>query len=109
MGSEIKRWQQSVVRDGSTETSSSKRDGFTSRLSKAACQLFHLCLDQGDLGTIGPHRRELSRVYGYLQLWCDGYGALTGDLDVALSESKRLRRDTYRLLVSICHIMADSR
>ncbi|EAQ85530.1 hypothetical protein CHGG_09544 [Chaetomium globosum CBS 148.51] len=107
MGSEIKRWQQSVVRDGSTETSSSKRDGFTSRLSKAACQLFHLCLDQGDLGTIGPHRRELSRVYGYLQLWCDGYGALTGDLDVALSESKRLRRDTYRLLVSICHIMAD--
>ncbi|KAH6640130.1 hypothetical protein F5144DRAFT_484433 [Chaetomium tenue] len=107
MGNEIKRWQQSVVRDGDTEASSSKRDGFTSRLSKAACALFHLCLDQGHLRTIRPHRRKLSRVYGYLQLWCDGYGALSGDLDVALSESKRLRHSTYRLLVSICHILAE--
>lgn len=109
MGSEIKRWQRSVVRDADTEASTSKQNGFASRLSKAACELFHIFLDDGRLETLEPHRRELSRMYGHLQLWCDGYGVLSGDLDASLSESKRLRHDTYRLLVSICHILADSK
>jgi hypothetical protein len=109
MGSEIKRWQQSVVRDADSEASSSKQDGFVSRLSGAACELFHLFLEEGHLKTTRPHRRTLSRIYDYLQLWCDGYGVSSGDLDAALSESKRLRHDTCRLLVSICHTLANSK
>jgi hypothetical protein len=33
----------------------------------------------------------------------------SGDLDVILAESKRLRYSTLRLLVSICHTLADSK
>lgn len=107
MSSEIKRWQRSVARDADSETSSSKQDGFASRLSRAACKLFRLFLEQGRLETTGSDHRALSRVYSYLQLWCDGYGVSSGDLDAALSESKKLRHATYRLLVSICHTLAD--
>lgn len=109
MGSEIRRWQQSVVRDADSEASSSKQNGFASRLSRAACELFHLFLEPGHLKTTKPHHRALSRVYGHLQLWCDGYGVLSGDLDATLSESKGLRHDTYRLLVSVCHTLVNSK
>ena len=51
--------------------------------------------------------RTFEREYGYLQLWCDGYGVRDGDLDVILAESKRLRHSTYRLLASICDTLAD--
>ncbi|KAH6843469.1 hypothetical protein B0I37DRAFT_315039 [Chaetomium sp. MPI-CAGE-AT-0009] len=107
MDSEIKRWQRSLVRDGGSETLSPEEQGFASRLSGAACELFRLFLEQGRLERTGSDYRALSRVNSYLQLWCDGYGAPFGVLDASLSESKGLRHDTYRLLVSICHTLAD--
>ncbi|KAK3291112.1 uncharacterized protein B0H64DRAFT_377880 [Chaetomium fimeti] len=107
MDNEIEFWQQSVVPDDGCEALAHKHEGFASHLTKAACELFRLLLEQDRLETTRSDYRALSRVFGYLQLWCDGYGAPSGDLDVVLSESKRLRHDTYRLLVSICNTLAD--
>ncbi|KAK4038583.1 hypothetical protein C8A01DRAFT_37492 [Parachaetomium inaequale] len=107
MGGEIERWQHTVSRDVRSGASSSNHDGLASRLSRAACELFPLLLSLSRSQTSKETFRALEREYGYLKLWCDGYGATSGELDVALSESKRLRHATYRLLVSVCHNLAD--
>jgi hypothetical protein len=109
MGGEIERWQHTVSRNVRSGAPSSNHEGLASRLSRAASELFCLLLIQARLQLTKETFRSLEREYGYLKLWCDGYGATLGDLDVIISESKRLRHTTYRLLVSVCHNLADSK
>ncbi|KAK4119061.1 hypothetical protein N657DRAFT_650618 [Parathielavia appendiculata] len=103
----IETWQHSVPGEGNAEPSSSQTDGLASRLSRTASELFALALQHARRQTSKAVFRTLEREYGYLQLWCDGYGAVTGDLDDVLAESRRLRYSTYRLLVSLCQILTE--
>jgi hypothetical protein len=108
MGREIEKWQYSVYGTCS-EPSSSRSEGLATRLTAGISELFRLLLghDQTQIST--STLRTLEREYGYLQLWCDGYGVRDGDLDAILAESKRLRHSTYRLLASICDTLTDSK
>jgi hypothetical protein len=90
MSHEIVKWQHSVLREASAEPSSSKTDGLASRLSRTASELFVLVLKHAQPQTPKALCRALEREYGYLQLWCDGYGAVSGELDDVLAESTRL-------------------
>lgn len=108
VGGEIQQWQHSVLGRDASEFSASKHDGLAARLSTAVCELYRLLLSHAPLQVSRAVFRTLERQYGYLKLWCDGYGAPSGDLDAVLAESTRLRRATYRLLMSICHTLADS-
>ncbi|KAK4153805.1 hypothetical protein C8A00DRAFT_33418 [Chaetomidium leptoderma] len=107
MSGEIEQWQRSVLNNGTSGPSSSKTEGLASRLGTTASELFRLALNHGQLRAPKSAYSKLQREYGYLQLWCDGYGVVAGDLDLILAESKRLRHSTVRLLVNICHILAD--
>ena len=89
-------------------TFSPHRDGLAC-LSTTVSELFRLLLNHARLQTSNAMFRTLEREYSYLQLWCDGYGVPFGHLDAILAESKRLRHSTLRLLVSICHTLADSK
>jgi hypothetical protein len=112
MNPEIEKWQHSVTigeRDQGPEPSTSKADGIAFRLSTAASELFRLVLKTARNQTSRTVFRTLEREYGHLQLWCDGYGALSGELDCVLAESKRLRYLTYQLLASVCETLTDSR
>ncbi|KAK4144173.1 uncharacterized protein C8A04DRAFT_28075 [Dichotomopilus funicola] len=110
MSLKIENWQHSVsapADEESAEPSSSKADGFTLRLSRAASELFETILRCAEKQTSKPIFRALQRQHGFFLLWCDGYGALAGDLDEVLAESRRLRNSTHRLLVSLCQTLAD--
>jgi hypothetical protein len=109
MGNEIVQWQRSVFHDAGLESSSSKPDGTAYRVSTSACELFRLLVDHAENHIPKSVLRALERECGYLQLWCDGYGVSSGELDAILAESRRLRHSTYRLLASICHTLADSK
>ncbi len=107
MDSGIEEWQCSVSSDVTAEASSSRHDGIACRLATAATEFFGFLLEHARLQTSPPLLRTLEREYGYLQLWCDGYGVPSGKLDVVLAESRRLRHATYRLLISVCRTLAD--
>ncbi len=96
-----------MLSDVSAEPSSSRHDGITSRLATAAIKFFGLLLEHACLEASPDLLRSLEREYGYLQLWCDGYGVPSGELDALLAESRRLRLATYRFLVSVCRTLAD--
>ncbi|KAK4247363.1 hypothetical protein C7999DRAFT_32236 [Corynascus novoguineensis] len=107
MRRDVEKWRYSLLHDSNSERSSSWHDGPASRLSTAASELFRLLLDEAPLQTSKLVVRTLQREYSCLQLWCDGYGLTTGDLDAVLANSKRLRYSTIRLLVSVCYTLAD--
>ncbi len=109
MDSGIEKWQHSVSSDVPIGSSSSRHDGIASRLATAATDFFGLLLEHARPHTSSDLLRALEREYGYLQLWCDGYSVLSGELDAVLAESRRLRLATYRLLVSVCRTLADRR
>jgi len=109
MGNEIVQWQRSVLHDAGLGPPSTKPDGIASRLGTCACELFRLLVEQARDQAPKDVAGALERECGYLQLWCDGHGAASGELDAVLAESKRLRRSTYRLLTSICHTLTDRR
>lgn len=111
MSLKIESWQHSVsvpADEEGAEPSSPKVDGFASRLSRAASELFEITLRHAQRRTSKPVFRALQRQYGVFLLWCDGYGAVAGDLDDVLAESRRLRNSTHRLLVGLCQTLADS-
>ncbi len=109
MSHKIENWQHSVPAEGSAEPSSSETDGLASRLSRTASELFSLALQHAQRQTSKPVFRTLEREYGFFLLWCNGYGAVNGDLDDVLAESRGLRNSTHRLLVSICQTLTDSK
>ncbi|KAH6631004.1 hypothetical protein B0J18DRAFT_476237 [Chaetomium sp. MPI-SDFR-AT-0129] len=110
MSLKIENWQHSVSLPGdeeSAEPSSSKTDGFASRLSREASELFSLTLRHAQRQASKPVFRSLRRQHGFFLLWCDGCKAPTGDLDDILAESRRLRNSTHRVLVSLCQTLTD--
>jgi hypothetical protein len=109
MGREIEKWQYLVSYGGCSEPSSSRSEGLATRLTAGISKLFRLLLGHAQPQISTSTLRTLEREYGYLQLWCDGYGVRDGDLDAILAESKRLRHSTYRLLASICDTLTDSK
>lgn len=107
MDNGIEKWQHSVLSNVPTEPTSSRHDGIASRLATAATKFFGLLLEHARLKISPDLLRALEREYNYLQLWCDGYGVPSGELDAVLAQSGRLRLATYRLLVSVCSVLAD--
>ncbi|KAK4233258.1 hypothetical protein C8A03DRAFT_19629, partial [Achaetomium macrosporum] len=107
----IDNWRYTLSHDGRQEAPSSPHHGLASRLSTAASELFSQLLAHGRPSQPSNFSkslfRKLGREYSCLQLWCDGYGLASGDLDVVLAESRRLRCLTVRLLARICYTLAD--
>lgn len=106
MDAKIEEWQKLVRQEG--EASGSKHDGVASRLASAALELYELVLEHAEKRLSKPQARRLQRDRGYFILWCDGFGVTSSDLDGVLGDSKWLRHSTYRLLISICRLLADS-
>jgi hypothetical protein len=77
-------------------------------LSKIASDLFRGILQHPDQLPV-PAFRRIEREYGYFQLWCDGYGVLSGALDCDLAASKRLRLMTYRRISEVCQALISSK
>jgi hypothetical protein len=48
---------------------------------------------------------KLQRSHSYLILWADGYGVTEGHLDASLDKSRRVKRSTINLLISICQTL----
>lgn len=109
MGNEIVQWQRSVLHDAGLGPPSTKPDGIACRLGACACELFRLLVEHAQDQAPKDVAGALERECGYLQLWCDGHGAASGELDAVLAESRRLRRSTYRLLTSICDTLTHRR
>jgi len=111
MANAIQRWQHSVpphAAGASAEASSSTDLALASRLATSALKLFGLLLGHARAQTSHAAFRALEREYGHLKLWSDGYGVVSGQLDAVFVDSRRLRHSTYRLLGSICQVLADS-
>jgi len=77
-------------------------------LSRITSDLFRGILQHPDRLPSTAYRR-VEREYGYFQLWCDGYGVLSGALDCDLVASKRLRLMTYRRISEVCQALISSR
>ncbi|KAK4097713.1 hypothetical protein N658DRAFT_265334 [Parathielavia hyrcaniae] len=97
MSHKIENWQNSVPDGNNAEPSSATTDGLASRLTRATCEVFGFALQHAKRQTSKAVFRALKRQYGYLQLWCDGYGVAAGDLDDVIDDSRRLRHSHLSL------------
>jgi len=105
MSDAIQRWQTALPGDKKGGESASESAGLAARLTTVICLLYKHSLDCLRPGLSRPSYRRLEQPYDYLRLWSDGYGVPSGDLDGILDDSKRLRRSTLRLLLSICRTL----
>ncbi|KAJ9138415.1 hypothetical protein NKR23_g8598 [Pleurostoma richardsiae] len=107
MNEQIQQWQSSLPSADRDDLACTRGDGLAARLTLAACEVYQLTLKHlaGQIPKQSYRRFERSR--DYLVLWSDGYGALSGDLDIVLSDSRRLRHATLGHLVSICRTLAN--
>lgn len=96
-----------TTEDKHVHSSSAEETGPAAELSATAVHLFSLILEHGASRFPKKRLRELKRSLGSLRLWRDGYGLDNGDLDRILVDSKRLRKLTHELLLSLCRTLAN--
>jgi hypothetical protein len=110
MDGRIEKWQRSVSDGLEPSTSNANlEEGPASRLGTTAAALFSTLLDDSsDKAASNSIVRALEHEYAYFRLWDDSYGLATGDLDRTLSQSRRVKRLTCRLLASLCRTLAKS-
>jgi hypothetical protein len=105
MDKQIQQWQLSVT--GPHGDSGLKSDGPAASLTAAACNLYRVVLRRLEKQLSRQTHREISQLLEYLQLWADGYGASSKELDEILGKSKRLRQTTIHHLATICRLLSD--
>ncbi|ETS86364.1 hypothetical protein PFICI_00192 [Pestalotiopsis fici W106-1] len=98
----VLKWQQSVKDDHHIDEKPPVSHLF------AVCSEFYAEI-VAQLGTNPATERglllKLQRSHSYLILWADGYGVAEGQLDASLDKSRRVKRTTINLLISICQIL----
>ncbi|GAB1319996.1 Zn(2)-C6 fungal-type domain-containing protein [Madurella fahalii] len=94
-----RQWQEFVLNSGEPPWPKDTNRRLAGNLSAAASSLWRSILGRCQNQLPELVLRRIRREYGHYQLWCDGYGVLSGELDNVLAGSKRLRLSTYRLLV----------
>ena len=104
MARDIKQWQDSVLTEEKAAPDGS--DTPILRLFTAAGSLYGLLLKSVETLLPTPEFRRLEREHHRLELWGDGYGVVSGNLDHVLADAKRMRHSTICLLVTICRTLA---
>lgn len=101
----IEQWQESVPDGEAPPSPTENNHGLTGQLSTNASSLFLSTMKSGKDHFSEEVLLRIRREYGYFQLWCDGYGVLSGELDDILAGATRLRNSTYRSLVDVCQAL----
>lgn len=102
---QIRQWQESVLDYEEPPCPKEVNVRLAGSLSTTASSLWLFILEHGPDQLPGLMHRRIQREYGYFQLWCDGYGVATGNLDDTLAQSRRLRLLTYRRLADVSQVL----